>query len=698
MINSNDTVKTRIVIPSLLWIPISLALITRFYVIQIKKHDYYQTAADKSCTAQRKLEGRWGEICDRDGYLLVGNRPCVRISCSPHELKPEKRKIAAEILSRHLGRSFEYHYQKLSPTRHSAKTPDKPVPNRYQMLGREVPLDVAHQLREDLQKNKIPLTLFSFENTYTRIYPKKRMLANFIGYSNLVNDVLKPQAGIEKGMSVNTAPQAGKIKMEISRDGIPLDYGLQNIRASRDGKNVYLTISEPIQSILEEELDAAWEKWHPDAIYAAIATPDGNILAIAQRPTFDPSDRATFSNETLRNRMIMDGFEPGSVMKPFTVAKALDWGFVTPDTRIDCEGGRWVYCGKAMTDTHHNEKLTVHEIIQKSSNIGTAKIALMLGEKRLERALSSFGFGSRTGIPLPYESFGTKPRPQKEGDRIAITRIPIGYAINVTSLQLLRAYCTLANGGRCPKLRMIDRIEDPATGKSEPEPVADAVQVINRPEALKQLIAMMITVTQKGGTAVQAAIPGYDVAGKTGTSHKQIFEYGDQDPDKPRKPIRIYYSPNQYYASFAGFVPATAPRIVVVITVDNPRGAKFGGTVSGPIFSKTAKRVLEHLNVPPDHPEELVPKPPKRRIAEARQTPASPPKKVSRPAPPKPAAPRTAPARTTRKAPAKPVRERRPAAAAPRRGTTARNRNPGGNTAPSDLPPMKRTWSEEQWP
>jgi len=697
MINSNDTVKTRIVIPSLLWIPIALALIARFYVIQIEKHEYYQTAADKSCTAQRKLEGRWGEICDRDGYLLVGNRPCVRISCSPHELKPEKRKIAAELLNRHLGKSFEHYYQKLSPTRRSVKTPDKEVPNRYQMLGREVPLDVAHKLREELRENKIPLTLFSFENTYTRIYPKKRMLANFIGYSNLENDELKPQAGIEKGMSGNTAPQAGKIKMEISRDGIPLDYGLQNINASRDGKNVYLTISEPIQSILEEELDAAWEKWRPDAIYAAIASPDGNILAIAQRPTFDPSDRSTFSNDTLRNRMIMDGFEPGSVMKPFTVAKALDWGFVNPGTRIDCEGGRWVYAGKPMTDTHHNEKLTVHEIIQKSSNIGTAKIALMFGEKRLEQALSGFGFGSRTGIPLPYESTGSKPRPPKN-DKLAITRIPIGYAINVTALQLLRAYCTLANGGRCPKLRLIDRIEDPATGKSEPEPVEDAVQVISRPEALKELIAMMITVTQKGGTAVQAAIPGYDVAGKTGTSHKQIFEYGEPKPGKPRRPIRIHYSPNQYYASFAGFVPATSPRIVMVITVDNPRGAKFGGTVSGPIFSKTAKRVLEHLNVPPDHPDELLPAKPKRRVAEARPTaPAARPKQVSRPAPVKPSA-RVAPTKTVRKTAAKPVRETRPAATTTRRNSTAKPRYSGKSTAKSDLPPMTRTWDEERWP
>ena len=686
MINSNDTVKTRIVIPAVFWIPIALALVSRFYVLQIKKHDYYLNAAEESCTTQRKLEGRWGEIRDRDGYLLVGNRPCVRLSCSPHELKPEKRLIAAQLLSRHLGNSVTYYYERLSPTRTAQN--GKTLPNKFQMLGRSVPVDTAQKLREELRENKIPLSLFSFENTYTRVYPKKQLLANFIGYSNLENDVLKPQAGIEKGVSDNTAPHSGRIKMEISRDGVPLDYGLQNINASRDGKNVYLTISEPIQSILEEELDAACEKWHPDAIYAVIATPDGSILAIAQRPTFDPSDRSTFSSDTLRNRLIMDAFEPGSVMKPFTIAKALDWGVVDANTLIDGEKGRWLYCGKILSDTHDYGAMTVGKVIQKSSNIGTAKIALMLGEKRLEKALRLFGFGSKTAIPLPYESAGTPPRPGKN-DKLAVTRIPIGYAVNVTVLQLLRAYCTLANGGRRPQLRLIDRVEDPDTGKSTPEAVPEAEQVFEHPEVLDQLIPMLVSVTREGGTAKQAAIPGYDVAGKTGTSHKQIFEYEDL-PGGKRKLKRHYYAHNQYYASFAGFVPANKPEIVVIITVDNPKGAKFGGTVAGPIFSGIGKRVLENLNVPPDHPEELEPKKTARRGPAPRQVPAP----VRRNTPSRPA-PAVKPQRT-----AKPVREKRRAPTPQRHASMTKKRSKGGSAAatPSGMPRMTQTWDDQKWP
>ena len=710
MINSNDNVRTRILIPAMLWIPISLALVTRFYVVQIKNHEYYQEKVDKSCNTQVTDLRKWGEIRDRDGYLLVGNKPCVRISCSPHELKPEKRTVAAELLHKYLGESVEYYYNRLSPTRPAPHGQEGTVPNKFQMLCRDASIDTAHKLREELKANNIPLGLFSFENTYTRDYPKKQMLANFIGYSNMVNDELKPQAGIEKGVSADTAPHSGKIRMEISRDGVPLDYGTQNISAGRDGKNIYLTISEPIQSILEEELDAAWKELNPDAIYAAIATPDGQILAIAQRPTFDLSDRSTFNNDNIRNRMIRDAFEPGSVMKPFTIAKALDWGVVTPNSRIDCEGNprtphvksRWFYLGRSMDDTHHNEKITVSEIIKTSSNIGTAKIALMLGENRLEKALSGFGFGTRTGV-LPHESFGTKPRPRK-GDKIAITRIPIGYSINVTSLQLLRAYCTLANGGRRPQLRLIDRVEDPATGKSDPVPIEEPVQVIEHPEALEQLIAMLITVTQKGGTATQAAIPGYDVAGKTGTSNKYVIEYYDDEPGKPRRVKWQGYKnkapDRQYYASFAGFVPAHDPRLVVVITVDNPRGkSHFGGSVAGPIFSRSAKRVLDLLNVPPDHPEELEPKKSERKRYAAKSAPAAP-RKTSRPAP---AA--AQPRRSSRKPSSAPTTRRsrqttgRSAGSSsrPPTGRTATNKKRGSSGGAADLPRMTQTWKQE-WP
>ena len=697
MNNGNDTVRTRIKVAAVIWIPIAAALAARFYVVQVKNHEYYLAEAKKCYTSVRKTSGRRGEILDRNGYLIVGNRPCVQISCSPSEIKsPLKRKRLAALLSIHFGKDFDYFYERLNPLRprrdgHGRVMLDpegQPImrPNTFLALGRTVPVDVAAKLKDDLRANDIPLGAFSFLDTYARTYPKKRMLSNVIGYINIENDSPRPKVGLEKQLDDATSPETGRTKMEISRDGTPLDYGYQDIIAARDGKNIYLTVSEPIQAILEEELDAAYAKWTPEAIYAAIADPEGNILAIAQRPNYDPDDRSTFSNDAIRTRIAMDSFEPGSVAKPFTVGKALDWGVVTPNTRVDCERGHWIYLGKPMRDTHDNGLLTVGEVIQKSSNIGTAKIALMLGEKRFCEGFSSFGFGSRTGLPLPGETPGTPIRIRK-GDGLAITRMPIGYSVRVTALQMLRAYCALANGGRKPQLRLIDRLEDPATGEVVKEPQQPAVQLFEHPEALEELVGMMITVTQKGGTATQAAIKGYDVAGKTGTSRKYIEGVG--------------YSHTKYYASFAGFVPARSPKIVMVVATDSPKGSTYGGIVSAPVFAKTAERVLKLLNVPPDHPDPV----PEAKKAEktASGAPAAPAKAPAAPQT-KPAKPATvAPvAKTAAPAPAKPRQAPTKAKPAPPKGPARpapsvreRRPRPAGR---SEFPMMPPVGGEQKWP
>ena len=676
MSQSNDAIRIRIRFAALFWIPIAAALIGRYYYVQVKRHDYYFAEAKKRYTSVKRTIGRRGEILDRDGYLIVGNRPCVSISCSPCEIVlPVKRKKLSYILARHFDKPADYFYERLAPLRPVRGKDGKVLldkdgkermrKNQYLSLGRNVPIDVAAALKEQLAVNRIPAGAFSFQDTYMRTYPKKRMLANVIGYMDIVDDSVKPRSGLEKQLSDETSPETGRIEVEQGRDGLPLNYGLQNIRESRDGKNIYLTVSEPIQSILEDELDAAYEKWHPDTIYAAIADPQGNILALAQRPNFDPGDRSTLTPEAIRvairTLIAENSYEPGSIMKPFSIAKALDWGVVTPGQRIDCEKGRWMYMNRPMTDTHPYDKLSVAEVIQKSSNIGTAKIALMLGNKRVCQALSLFGFGTRTGLPFPIEVRGSRPV-IRDGDALTVTRMPIGYAIRVTPLQILRAYCTLANGGRFPTMRLIDRIVDPVTGEVESVPRSDGVQVFEHPEALSALIDMMITVTQPGGTAVQAHVKGYDVAGKTGTSRK----HGGKG---------VGYIPGQYYASFAGFVPARNPRMVMVITADHPRGASYGGVVSGPVFARTAERVLKMLNVPPDHPEELEPpaktaakpaaKPAPRAVAE----PAAPAvKPVSKPAVKpavKPAAKKLSeptPVKKTPRRPARPAPPRRPGA------------------------------------
>ena len=272
-------------------------------------------------------------------------------------------------------------------------------------------------------------------------------------------------------------------------------------------------------------------------------------------------------------------------MKPLVVAGALDRGIVTPETRFDCEKGLWFYGGKSLKDSHPMGILTVSEIIQHSSNIGTAKIALAMGEKTLDEVLRSFGIGSRTGIPLKPETVGIY-RPLKLWDTLSITRFPIGQGVAVSPLQLVRGYCMLANGGHPVKLRLVDRIENPATGIEQKMPLEKHNSIFKDPSTHKKIVEMMKTVTGQGGTAKTAAIRGYYVAGKTGTAQK--FVDGA-------------YSRKKYIANFAGFVPADNPRFVLLVVADEPNGGIYGGTVAGPTFQTIAERTLKYLNVKPDY-------------------------------------------------------------------------------------------------
>ena len=269
---------------------------------------------------------------------------------------------------------------------------------------------------------------------------------------------------------------------------------------------------------------------------------------------------------------------------------------MTPRTEIDCNHGVWIYLNKPLRDSHPYDKLTVEGVIQKSSNIGTAKVAMMLGEQRVYQALKTFRFGDKTGLPFPIEESGLV-LPVKKWDGLSITRFPIGYGVRVTPLQMIRAYCALANNGKMPQLRLIDRLEDPVTGEVTRIPSPPPVQMFDRPETCATLISMMIKVTQKGGTAVKAAIPGYEVAGKTGTSRKYIPTRRDSNG---RIIERGHYASGKYFSSFVGFVPARNPALVMLVTMDEPKGSYYAATVAAPTFKATMTRVLRHLNIQPD--------------------------------------------------------------------------------------------------
>ena len=588
---SNSDFKTRIIVISVMFLSVFACLGSRFYFVQIQRHDELYSKAKAIYTRVKNETGKRGEIYDYNGSLLAGNIPCTNIIADPQLTGDEKEcEATALMLAEKLQVPGGLLFQKLSTKERNGKE------LRYALLQREVSLETAELIKQEVRE-KGHKGLFFQENT-KRFYPKGPLLAQTLGFVNVDRDKAIPVAGVEKATNQEVSSGGGKIKTERDRKGRSLSYGYTEIDESKNGKNVFLTIDEQIQTIVEEELDKLYAKYKPKAAYAIMVDPrTGNILAMAQRPTFNPNDRSTMSPESWRNRMTTDVFEPGSTMKPIVIGSALDYNVVNPDTVFDCENGYWK--DMRLRDSHRMQEATVIRILAESSNIGTAKVSVEMGKVLLYKALKRFGFAEKTGIPLKPEATGILRKPH-QWDYLSISRFPIGQGVSVSPMQLVRAYCGIASG-RLVSLRLIDRIQDAETGDIQVQPLVPAPRVYLNPASRKQLIEMMKLVTQEGGTAIRAAIPGYEVAGKTGTSQKWI-------PGDKEKRTKGYYSEKDFFATFIGFVPADDPAFVLAVIADEPQGNHFGGVVSAPTFNEIAKKTLAYMNVLPKYPEEIVAK------------------------------------------------------------------------------------------
>jgi cell division protein FtsI (penicillin-binding protein 3) len=352
---------------------------------------------------------------------------------------------------------------------------------------------------------------------------------------------------------------------------------------------VQTTINLGIQSIIESELKSACEKYKPKGATIIVMQPQtGAIMAMASWPTFDNNNANNAAPEVTKNHAILDMVEPGSTFKIVATSAAFEEGIVNTETRIYCEGGRFLYGGRTLRDHHPYGDLTVHEILMKSSNVGVAKLALQLGEQRFYDYVRRFGFGDRTGIDLPGEISG-KVNPPFNGDKVAITRVPMGQAVCVTPIQLSAAMSAIANGGRLMMPQVVSKI----TAKdghiiSRFEPVA--VRRVVSTETSNKIVDALIDVVSKKGTAEQASVEGFRVAGKTGTAQKV-------------NPAGGGYLAGKYVVSFCGFMPADNPAFVAYVLLDDantePNG-NYGGLVAAPIFSKVATRVARLLDLQPD--------------------------------------------------------------------------------------------------
>lgn len=560
-------------------------LVCHLYTVQVLRHEELFSKAKAKYTIEKENDGIRGEIFDYYGNLLVGNTPYGCVIGDPSAISGEKEcRETAAFLAKELSVDEELLFRQLNRKKIIVTEKDgtkKVVERRYVLIANYIEFNKFERHRLNIIKSKVR-GIKCIVNM-KRTYPKNEMLSNILGFTTIDRDRVIAKSGLEKFFDRNMSSVAGKMKYERSRDGIPLSFGEISKQKEHDGYNIFLTIREPIQAILEEEIDKLMESTKSVRAYAVMADPyTGDIIAVAQRPTFNPNDRSTLKEVTSRNPVAEMAFEPGSIMKPFPIAGALDRGLITPQTRFDCENGRWYFAGKLLRDSHPMGVITVSEIIQQSSNIGTAKIALELGEPNLKRTLEGFGFGQKTGAPLRPETVGLF---YKNPSKISITRYPIGQGLSASPLQIVRAYCILANGGHSIKLRFVDRIQNPDTGEIQKVPIQRGENLFKNPDTHREIVNMMKRVTEPGGTAKNAAIRGYYVAGKTGTAQKAV---------------NGVYSHEKYTASFVGFVPADNPRFVLLVTADEPQGAYYGGAVSGPYFKSIAERTLKYLRIPPD--------------------------------------------------------------------------------------------------
>ena len=425
-----------------------------------------------------------------------------------------------------------------------------------------------------LAKLKLPGLHFYAEER--RSYPQHSVAAQVLGYAGLDNNGL---AGLE--LELNGALTGKNGSQTLVRDPFGHAISIQNYVPPRHGRSAFLTIDSRIQSNAEQVLRATVAKWHAKDATAIVLDPrTGAILAMAEAPNYDANSFSkAYSHHLTANRAVSDVYEPGSVFKVVTIAGALSEHLVTPQTAFTLPPTIQV-ADRTIHDAEDRgtERMTVAQILQKSSNVGVDTIAIKyLGETRLKKWIKQFGFGQPTGIDFPGESPGLLP---SYWSGSTIGNVPIGQGISVTPIQLASVYGAIANRGVWTQPHLVDHVQGI-------QPPAPKTRRILSPAVNRQLLQMLKGVVSDAGTAAAAAIPGYTVAGKTGTA---------------QKPGPHGYEPGKYAATFVGIVPANSPRLVVLVTVDEPTKAIFGGVVAAPAFAQIASFDLQYLEVPPDQP------------------------------------------------------------------------------------------------
>ncbi len=560
--------RTRIVIASVFLGTVFTTFSARLVYLGVDKHEEYASLAARKNAIRQPIYARRGLILDRNGEILAENAPTRTVFADGSLIEDPKK--TADIVAGHLGIEPSEVRSKIDPER------------KYVVIKNDVPARIAFAIEADLRAAGIRGIGYDIDSR--RVHPNGPMLAHVLGF---INHERAGVQGVELSLQDHLAGQNGFRYIERDRTGREIVVYRGQERAARDGMHVQLTIDMGIQSIVEEELDLAIKELNPQSAVVVLADPKtGDILAMATRPAYEPDDIASAQPEQMKNRAVIDMVEPGSTFKIVAAGAALEEGIYGTQDTIFCENGRFAYGGKILRDHHAYGHLTIHEIVMKSSNIGCAKLALKMGGQTYYEYVKRFGFGERTGIELPGEIPGVV-HPPARWDNITITRMPMGHSVAVTPIQMVMAMSVIANGGNLMAPHIVKSITD-SQGKPIREFTPTVVRRVINPETASLINEALADVVGDRGTARLAAVPGYRVAGKTGTAQRV-------DPNGG-------YTPGKYVVSFLGYMPVEDPAFVCLVLVDDaqiPSNLNYGGLVAAPIFARIAERTARYLDLPP---------------------------------------------------------------------------------------------------
>jgi cell division protein FtsI (penicillin-binding protein 3) len=534
-------------------------LIGRAVLLQGVRHSFYQKEGDARTTREMKLYAHRGRIVDRNGEPLAISSPVESILANPADAQVNKVQVAQ------LAKLLEMKESEIS-TKLAKQNRD------FVYLKRRISPELANHIMA------LHIPGVNMQREYKRFYPAGEVAAHLVGYTGSDEKGLE---GFELQYQNWLSGKSGSRHVIKDRQGHIVD-DLEAVKLPQDGRDLVVSIDRKVQYLAYRELAKAVEENNAKAGAAVVLNAKtGEILAMANYPAYNPNNPSKDVTKS-RNRAIVDQFEPGSTMKPMTISAALETGKYTPETKIETAGGTYKIGPATVHDSHPNGLLSVAQVIQKSSNVGSAKIALSLEPKYMWGVFNQLGFGTITHVNFPGEAAG-KLRNYKTWRPIEQATISFGNGISVTLLQLARAYTVFANDGELRPVTLL-KSKDIAVGQ----------QVFSKATALS-VRDMLETVVQAGGTAPKAQVMGYRVAGKTGTAHKPgIGGYQDK-----------------YIASFVGMAPASNPKLIVAVMIDEPsNGQYYGGIVAAPVFSAVMGATLRMMGVPQDAPNNNVILPP----------------------------------------------------------------------------------------